>query len=138
MVEEEFTVLDERGATPVPAIIQNDRVRLNPADLKRALDWELKPEGFCQGSTCVPIPNRDSVVIDGGVDLLEFARLLDRPIALDTAERAAYLGTSAGDRAEQLTSLEAPGFTLPDLDGQLHSLSDYLGQKVLLVAYASW
>lgn len=138
MVEEEFTVLDERGATPVPAIIQNDRVRLNPADLKRALDWELKPEGFCQGSTCVPIPNRDSVVIDGGVDLLEFARLLDRPIALDTAERAAYLGTSAGDRAEQLTSLEAPGFTLPGLDGQLHSLSDYLGQKVLLVAYASW
>lgn len=138
MATEEFTVLDERGTVSVPAIIQNDRVRLNQADLERALDWELKPEGFCQGSTCVPIPDGDSVVADGGVDLAGFARLLDRPIALDAAEGAAYLGTSAGNRAEQLTSLEAPDFTLPGLGGQLHSLSDYRGHKVLLVAYASW
>lgn len=138
MAKDEFTVLDERGAVSVSATIQTDRVRLSAADFERALAWELKPEGFCQGSTCIPIPNGDSVVTDGGVDLLEFARLLDRPIALDVGERSAYLGTSAGDRAEQLTSLEAPNFTLPGLDGQLHSLSDYRGHKVLLVAYASW
>jgi hypothetical protein len=138
MAKDEFTVLDERGAVSVPAIIRNDRVQLKPADLERALDWELKPEGFCQGSTCFPTPDGGSVVADGGVDLVEFARLLDRPIALDADERAAYLGTSAGDRAEQLTSLEAPDFTLPGLDGQLRSLSDYRGRKILLVAYASW
>ena len=33
---------------------------------------------------------------------------------------------------------QAPAFTLPDLDGKPHSLSDYRGKKVLLVAYASW
>ena len=32
----------------------------------------------------------------------------------------------------------APDFTLPDLAGQIHTLSDYRGKKVLLVAYASW
>ncbi len=138
MAKEEFTVLDERGAVSVHAIVRNDRVQLNPADLERALDWELKPEGFCQGSTCIPIPDDDSVVAHGVVDLVEFARLLDRPIALDVGERSAYLGTSAGDRAEQLASLEAPNFTLPGLDGQLRSLSGYRGRKVLLVAYASW
>ena len=41
----------------------------------------------------------------------------------------------------QPASLEAvshPEFTLPDLDGTMHTLSDYRGQKILLVAYASW
>lgn len=38
----------------------------------------------------------------------------------------------------RLASLEAPDFTLPDLDGRPHSLSDYRGQKILLAAYASW
>ena len=38
----------------------------------------------------------------------------------------------------QLASLEAPDFTLPDLDGNLHSLSNYRGRKVLLATYGSW
>src|SRR5439155_1238873 len=29
-------------------------------------------------------------------------------------------------------------FTLADLDGRLHTLSNHRGKKVLLVAYASW
>jgi peroxiredoxin len=32
----------------------------------------------------------------------------------------------------------APDFTLPDLDGRMHSLSDYRGKKVFLLAWASW
>ena len=61
-----------------------------------------------------------------------------RPLALDVDERAAYLGASAAERGAQLATLQAPDFTLPDLSGRLHSLSDYRGKKVLLVAYASW
>ena len=63
---------------------------------------------------------------------------MDRPLALDAEERAAYLGTSAGDRGEALATLQAPDFTLADVEGKLHSLSDYRGKKILLVAYASW
>jgi peroxiredoxin len=37
-----------------------------------------------------------------------------------------------------LTSLEAPDFALPDLDGKMHSLSDYRGKKVFVVSWASW
>jgi hypothetical protein len=61
-----------------------------------------------------------------------------RPVAIDRDERAAYLGVSAAERAKALASLEAPDFTLPDLDGRLHSLSQHRGKKVLLIAYASW
>ena len=48
------------------------------------------------------------------------------------------LGVSAEERAQALASLEAPDFTLPDLDGRPHSLSEHRGKKVFLVAYASW
>ena len=59
-------------------------------------------------------------------------------VALDPDERAAYLGVTARARAEALASLEAPDFTLPDLDGRRHTLVEHRGKKVLLVAYASW
>ena len=35
-------------------------------------------------------------------------------------------------------SAEAPDFTLPDLDGRPFRLSVLRGQKVVLVAWASW
>ena len=31
-----------------------------------------------------------------------------------------------------------PAFSLPDLDGKLHSLSAYRGRKVFLFCWASW
>ncbi len=66
------------------------------------------------------------------------AATLDRPLALDADARAAYLGVSAGERAQALGSLLAPDFTLPDLAGRPHTLSSYRGRKILLVAWASW
>ena len=73
-----------------------------------------------------------------GAALAKQAETSGRPVAVDLDERAAYLGISAAERAKALASLEAPDFTLPDLDGRPHSLSAQRGKKVLLVAYASW
>jgi len=73
-----------------------------------------------------------------GAERVRRAQEGGRPVALDEAERVAYLGVSAGERGRRLASLEAPDFTLPDLDGRPHSLSAQRGKKVLLVAYASW
>jgi hypothetical protein len=73
-----------------------------------------------------------------GAEALKRAEAEGRPVAVDPEEGAAYLGVPARARAAALASLEAPAFTLPDLDGRLHSLSEHRGKKVLLVAYASW
>ena len=73
-----------------------------------------------------------------GAERVRRAREGGRPVALDDAERVAYLGVSAGERGRRLASLEAPDFTLPDLDGRLHTLREHRGQKILLVAWASW
>jgi hypothetical protein len=82
---------------------------------------------------------RATVVAEAeGPALAKKAEGAGRPVAVDLDERAAYLGISAAARAKALASLEAPDFTLPDLDGRLHSLSAHRGKKILLVAYASW
>lgn len=138
MTEPNFTLIDEGRAVAVAATVDGDRVQLSPAALRAALGWEVKPQGLCKDDRCVPIAARADVVTAAGVDLAGFAAVLSRPLALDVGARAAYFGAAAADRAAQLASLQAPDFTLPDLNGRPHALSDYRGKKVLLVAYASW
>ena len=138
MQEHAFTIIDNGRPVKVPARIIDGTARLSNQALATALGWELTPEGLCGNGVCVPVPPGSSLVSGDGIDLAELAAILDRPIALDPAERSAYLGASARDRGEALASLQAPDFGLPDLDGRLHVLSDHRGKKVLLIAYASW
>jgi len=132
-----FTILGEGSAVEVDASTDGGPVRLSVEGVEQALGWELTEEGFCLGPVCYPLPPDTDLVTDAGIDLTRLAALIDRPIALDETEGAAYLGVSARERSQELELLYAPEFTLPDLDGNLHSLSDHRGKKVL-VAYASW
>ena len=134
-VRTRVTVIDETRATDVDGVATEDTIRVAPAAVHAALGWEVRPEGLCRGAVCVPAPD---LVRDGTVDLAAVADRLGRPLALDAAEGVACFGASAAERSERLASLEAPDFTLPDLDGRPHRLSDYRGRKVLLLAYASW
>ena len=129
-----FTVIDDGTLHQAEAVVVGGSVRISP----EAIGFELKPEGLCRGALCYPIPAGSTLIADGALDLGAFAELSQRPIVFDLDHNAAYLGASSVDRGATLASLEAPDFTLPDLDGKLHSLSDYRGKKVLLVAYASW
>jgi hypothetical protein len=138
MSETGFTIIDGHEERTVAAKLRGDSVRIPPEALASELGWTLKPEGLCQGDVCVPVRDRDALVDGDGVDLAGFADLLGRPLALDLDESAAALGTSCAERRRDLASLEAPDFTLPDLAGRLHSLSEHRGKKVLLIAYASW
>jgi hypothetical protein len=133
-----FTIIDESRPTNVDATIDADRVLISPNAVERSLGWALKPEGFCRGQVCIPVREDSRAVIDGSVDLARLADLLGRPIALDIEERAAALGASPHDRGAELATLQGPDFTLPDLEGRMHSLSDHRGKKVFLAVWASW
>ncbi len=63
---------------------------------------------------------------------------MDKPVAHSRDGEVWAFGESAGERAVKLKSLDAPEFALPDLDGEMHSLSDYRGRKVFLATWASW
>lgn len=115
---------------------------LPPAELAAATGWELRPEGLCRGELCVPVPRdgRDRLVSESPrrVNLAGLARLLGQPVVHDDALGVWAFGESSRARREALASLQAPDFTLPDLDGRRHALSDYRGHKVFLVSWASW
>src|SRR5512134_3195800 len=95
---ESFTLIDGDRAVALRASVDGDSVRIAPEALRDATGWELKPEGLCRGDVCVPVRDRAALASDRGVDLAAFARALDRPLALDVAQRAAALGTSAAER----------------------------------------
>jgi hypothetical protein len=115
---------------------KGESLTISAEQLHRATGYEVKPEGYCRGSVCIPAGS--SIHANGDVDLTAFATLMKSHLVIDTSENVIALGESYLNRAAELTSLQAPDFTLPDLQGTLHKLSDYRGKKILLAAYASW
>src|ERR1043166_10195055 len=102
MPQERFTLLDGGRVCYTTAAVGPDAVRLPVTALQTALGWELKPQGLCKDDRCIPTVGRNNLVTTDGVDLAAFAAVLSRPLALDAAERVAYLGGSAADRSAQL------------------------------------
>ena len=113
---------------------------LSAPDFKRVAGWELKPEGFCKGEQCYPVPpaRKSEFENKGSYNLAALADLIGQPVVHDDANRVWCLGEASENRKRALTSLNAPDFSLPDLDGKMHSLSEHRGKKVLLVSWASW
>jgi hypothetical protein len=133
-------VYGERVTTGVDAESTAGGLWLSADDLKRVSGWEFKPQGFCKGDVCVPVPDaRKSEFVAGKrYNLAALAGLLAQPVVTDAEFNAWCFGEAAAERKRVLTSLDAPDFSLPDLDGKMHSLSDYRGKKVFVVSWASW
>ena len=122
------------------AVADGDKLWLDREELERATGWLWKPQGLCQDETCMPIPrgSNHSFVEGERLDIAGMWRYAGWPVVHDQSGDVWVLGEGASLRAVALTSLEAPDFQLPDLDGKMHRLSDYRGQKVFLVTWASW
>jgi AhpC/TSA family len=116
---------------------------ITTADLKHATRFEVKPQGVCRDELCFPLPKaRRQDFLRSEADtkwfnLTAFAALVHQPVAHDEALATWYFGLRS-DQRQGLSSLQAPDFTLPDINGKRHSLSDFRGKKVLLVTWASW
>jgi len=134
-------IYDDRASSAPSAAQRGGVLWLSFEDLTASTGWEHKPQGLCLGDRCVPIPpsrRAEFIGTDGSFNLSEFARYLDQPVVADDTGSVWIFGASAALRGQALRSLEAPDFQLPDLDGNLHALSDYRGKKVLLLSWASW
>jgi hypothetical protein len=114
------------------------------SDLTRATRFVIKPQGVCRDQLCFPVPKArkaEFISKKGSTtwfNLSEFARLIKQPFAADPKNGVWYFGARTEEQNSYLASLEAPDFTLRDLNGKQHSLRDFRGKKVLLVTWASW
>ena len=133
------TVIYGTRVTEIPdASTDRGGLWLSFTDFERATGWEQKPQGLCLGETCVPIPPGKQWIDErpGRIDLAAFAEHLGQPAVTDAANGVWAAGPATSPAPPR--SVEAPDFTLPDLDGNMHSLADYRGKKVLLHCWASW
>ena len=73
----------EHGARAVDARVGGDRILIEPDSLEAATGWVLKAEGLCRESVCVPVRDRDALVVDGAIDVAELAAALRRPVVDD-------------------------------------------------------
>ena len=112
------------------------RLWLEAEHAREATGWELEPEGMCRDEICVPLPKE--AVRGSMVDVEAFWQKLGNPVVSDEEARVFVLGQGAAARNSALEGLMAPDFTLPDLGGVPHRLSNLRGQKVFLTTWASW
>ena len=102
------------------------------AILEQETGWAIRAQGACRGAICVPSPERGPALT---VDAL--SGHLGMGVVHDERHGIWAVGPSTlGGRA--LESAEAPDFTLPDVTGRPFRFSSLRGQKVVLVAWASW
>ena len=107
-----------------------DTLDIDAATFHAGTGWEIKPEGACKGEVCVPLGGAD-------FDATATADKLGMAIVRDDERGMTAIGPeSLGGRA--LTTAEAPDVVLHDLDGAAVRLSDFRGQKVVLVAWAPY
>jgi hypothetical protein len=103
-------------------------------ELARRTGWTMTSQGACKGEVCVPLAA--GTVVGDRVDAAAFAERLQMPLVHDEANGLWAMGPESGGRA--LTTAVAPDLVLPDRSGRPFALSSLRGQKVLLVAWASW
>ena len=141
MATRPFTVIQGDAAIRVDAAVDTTAgtVLLSAAAVRECLGWERKDEGLCRDDVCIPARRLSGVEDEEGrFELSGLVALLARPLAIDVEASAAFVGVAARERSAGLARFEAPDFTLPDLDGRLHSLSEHRGKKVFLATWASW
>ena len=71
-------ICGEKTTLGVAAELRNDGLWLSAADFERVSGWTFKPEGFCKGEVCVPVPpSRSAEFVSGqSYNLEALARLL--------------------------------------------------------------
>ncbi len=133
----QLTVIAESGSDSFGRVGFGE-LGVNAGDFYHATGWTLKPEGLCKDEICVPV--RDAAAMSNGaaIDVAEFARVTGRNVVLDSSRNVVALGEQASNRAAAMATLNAPNFTLPDINGNMVSLSDFAKRKKLILAWSSW
>jgi hypothetical protein len=112
-------------------------LEVEPAEFEARTGWELKPQGACKADVCVPLPD-EARRPDGRLDMTVVAERLGMPLVHDPEHALWAAGPETAVTGRALTTAVAPDLVLPDADGRPFRLASLRGQKVVLVAWASW
>src|SRR6476646_7945008 len=119
------------------ASADRDRLWIPLDELERSTGWTAKSEGLCRDEACVPVPAaraaewfKQGEMGGRRLDFAAFAAHRGHAIARDEDRGIWSFGPPADRGAGSGAGpVMAPDVRLPDLDGALHSLSEYRGKK---------
>jgi hypothetical protein len=114
-----------------------DDLVVDPDAFAARTGWEFKPQGACKGEVCVPMPP-EMRVGDDQLDVRVIAERLGMPLVHDDAHDVWAIGPETAVTGRVLSTAQMPTVVIPDAEGNPFDLSTLHGQKVLLVAWASW
>lgn len=142
------TVLTPERTVTVEATLSG---QADAADLWVAVDeltkingLVLKPEGVCLGELCIPLNPKSTselVIEHAGeryINLSGLARQLHQTVIADVDARVWSFGAIPPIEQARIQQASAPDFALSNREGKTVRLSDFRGQKVLLLTWASW
>jgi hypothetical protein len=119
-------------------VILTDPHSVDTAALADRTGWSIKPEGACRGELCVPLPG-GGFRPDGAVDVDALAGRLGMPVVADEGHGLWALGPDTAVSGRALTTAMLPDIVLPDVrTGEPFAISSLQGQKVMILAWASW
>ena len=105
-------IYGERVTSGVDAESTGGGLWFDGDDLKRVSGWEFKPQGFCRGDVCVPVPDaRISEFVAGGrYNLAALASLLGQPVVTDAEYRRMVLRRGRGREKADADLARRAGF----------------------------
>lgn len=123
------------------ALAENE-LWITPEDLTRINGFEIKPEGACFETLCIPLKN-NSVLLktesdQTWINLTGFADLLEQPFVADLTNKIWSFGEVPAKRDGMLSDGMAPDFEVIDRAGKVVRMSDYKGKKALVITWSSW
>ena len=107
-----------------------------PAAFEAGTGWAINARGACHADLCVPLP--PEATVDGAIDVDVVAGRLGMPVVHDQAHDLVAVGPQTKVTGRALSTATAPPLELPDFDGHTFDLASLRGQKVMLLAWASW
>lgn len=125
------------------AFVEKGQLWIAQSDLKKINGFELKPEGVCYKSMCIPLPSNPGDWVKKSAagaffNLSAFAKKMGQQYCADD-KKTVFSFAEVPDLANRkLPSGKAPNFKLKDRQGKTVQLSDFRGKKVLLWTFASW
>jgi hypothetical protein len=125
------------------AYLEGDDLWVDSSDLKKVNGFEIKAEGVCYGSICIPMPaNKGEWVkkkdATSFFNVTAFAKKLKQQFATDDKKTVFSFAPIPDLASRELPSGKAPELILKDRKGKTVKLSDFRGKKVLLWTFASW
>ena len=134
------TVLYQGKSVQLATTGPGEGLLIRPEDLTSINGFEVKPEGACYGSMCIPLSNKQ-LIKEGDqtwLDLEAFATHMGQAFVSDPESRVWSFAEMPAKRDSMMQDAMAPDLDITDRQGNVFNLADLKGKKALIVTWSSW